>query len=359
MHWCYPNPPSGSQCKCWEAGDHHMENWKHMIISISKQTPTLHFFPATTPNIFWPDKFFTAGSVVSCQPSISSKEACAMVRLLCAAIIISKLTYFVDSQRQDFKMELAMNAVKLCKWTGISSSLPTFAHQSGTGAFNTRRTLFCWSMLKLSSSGQNTYTFFSVSTCDYDLTLNNSRLIHCTHSSIFWIHCKMASLHKNSLEITSQRISLICCVWIWPWLPSLQQSHVWSVARNECSERHQYGMFFSGIFGDTYLLPPDFLPLILMSKANQAASLLVLLSHFTPLRIYKIYITPPPQKKQQKTHKTHNPFRKSKQSKRADSSFFVASGIACFRLLHGGSTEWSTFTTADTPHNFSYDFSYV
>ena len=69
MHWCYPNPPSGSQCKCWEAGDHHMENWKRMIISRSKQTPTLHFFPATTPNIFWPAKFFTAGSLVSCQPS--------------------------------------------------------------------------------------------------------------------------------------------------------------------------------------------------------------------------------------------------------------------------------------------------
>lgn len=36
-------------------------------------------------------------------------------------------------------------------------------------------------MLKLSSSGQNTYTFFSVSTCDYDLTLKNSRLIAPIH----------------------------------------------------------------------------------------------------------------------------------------------------------------------------------
>lgn len=219
-----------------------------------------------------------------------------MVRLLCAAIIISKLTYFVDSQRLDFKMELAMNAIKLCKWTGISSSLPTFAHQSGTGAFNTRRTLFCWSMLKLSSSGQNTYTFFSVSTCDYDLTLKNSRLITPIHQFFEFIAKRhpytrilLKSPAKESHSFVAFGFGLGCQV------SSNRMFEVW-LGMNVVNDISM-NSFFWHIW--------RYLPVTSWCLVSHLDFLLVLLSHFTPLRIYKIYITPP-QKKKTYTHKTQN-----------------------------------------------------
>lgn len=218
-----------------------------------------------------------------------------MVRLLCAAIIISKLTYFVDSQRLDFKMELAMNAIKLCKWTGISSSLPTFAHQSGTGAFNTRRTLFCWSMLKLSSSGQNTYTFFSVSTCDYDLTLKNSRLITPIHQFFEFIAKRhpytrilLKSPAKESHSFVAFGFGLGCQV------SSNRMFEVW-LGMNVVNDISM-NSFFWHIW--------RYLPVTSWCLVSHLDFLLVLLSHFTPLRIYKIYITPPPKKKNIHTQNT-------------------------------------------------------
>ena len=162
------------------------------------------------------------------------------------------------------------------------------------------------------------------------LTLNIQDLLHPSIN----LHCKIASLHRILLKSPAK------------------ESHSFvafgsglGAVMNAVNDIMSWHLF--RIFGDTYLFC-----VVSNFDFQCKSSYITLGTAFTchPFRRSEVYI--------RKNNNKNYPFRNSSPSKRADRGLFVfASGVA-FGLLHGGSTELSTFTQP-TQHNHLLRFSYL
>ena len=153
MHWCYPNPPSGNVGSKWSPYPSRFRD------SIFSATPNIFFWPA---KVLYCGKCCNLNLGLSFQPSsdmleeVFSEDACAMFSQCLFDSVEVKLsngdpfqTYLPGRLPEaGFQMEVAMNAIKLCKWIGISSSLPTLRINLGL-VLSTQKGRFsveaCWS----------------------------------------------------------------------------------------------------------------------------------------------------------------------------------------------------------------------